>query len=348
MIDINGFEINKGRTFIIAEMSANHLQNFNKAMQIIEAAADAGADAIKLQTYRPDTITMDCKGKEFMATPGSPWEGMNLYELYEKAYTPWEWHKELMDHARQKGLICFSAPFDLSAVDFLEELKVPAYKIASYEIEDIPLIKKVASTGKPIILSTGIATIEDINCAIETCIKTGNRNIILLKCLSAYPAPYNEMNLKTIPNMKETFGVEVGVSDHTLGDEVAIASVAIGATVIEKHLTLSRKDGGPDSSFSMEPKEFKHMVNSIRNIEKAMGKVSYQLTEKQILSKERGRSLYVVEDIKEGEFFTDKNIKSIRPGFGIKPKYYEKILGKYAKCNIKRGTALKWSMIGEV
>jgi len=345
MINIDGFNINDGKTFIIAEMSANHLQDFNRAKKIIDAAAYSGADAIKLQTYRPDTITIDCKGKEFLATPGSPWEGMNLYELYEKAYTPWEWHEELIRYSKEKGLICFSAPFDLSAIDFLEKLEVPAYKIASYEIEDIPLIKKVASTGKPIILSTGIATIEDIDRAIDTCINEKNRNIILLKCLSAYPAPYNQMNLKTIPNMRETFEVEVGISDHTLGTEVAIASVALGATVVEKHLTLSREDGGADSMFSMEPQEFKKMVNEIRNVEKAMGKISYRLTEKQILSKERGRSLYIVEDINKGECFTTKNIKSIRPGFGLKPRYYEEIIGKYATCDLKKGTALNWNMV---
>lgn len=345
MIDIGGFKINNGKTFIIAEMSANHLQDLDRAKKIIKEAAKAGADAIKLQTYRPDTITIDCRGEEFLATPGSPWEGMNLYKLYETAYTPWEWHKELMEYAKENGLICFSAPFDLSAVDFLEELNVPAYKIASFEIEDIPLIRKAAKTGKPIIMSTGIASIEDINRAIKACKEEGNENIIILKCLSAYPAPYSQMNLNTIPNIIETFGVEVGISDHTLGSEVSIASVALGAVVVEKHLTLSREDGGPDALFSMEPDEFKNMITQIRNVESALGKVSYELTEKQILSKQRGRSLYVVKDMKKGERFSPDNLKSIRPGFGLKPKHYEEVLGKEALIDIKKGTALNWNVI---
>lgn len=331
--------------YIVAEMSANHLKDFNRAKKIIEAAKEAGADAIKLQTYRPDTITVDCRGKEFMATPGSPWEGMNLYELYEDAYTPWEWHKELMDYAAELGITCFSSPFDLTAVDFLEKLQVPAYKIASFEINDIPLIDKVARTGKPIIISTGIAEIQDIALALETCYKAGNAQIILLKCVSEYPTPYDELNLKTITNIPETFQCIVGLSDHSMGDAVDVAGVTLGAKMIEKHLTLSRADGGPDSDFSMEPDEFKEMVRNIRNVEKALGRVTYSLTEKQKKSKGRSRSLYVVADVKKGEIFSAENVKSVRPGYGLHTKYWKDILGKKAKCDLEKGTAMRWEYV---
>ncbi|EJP6470956.1 pseudaminic acid synthase [Clostridium sporogenes] len=335
----------KGSTFIIAEISANHLMNYDRAVDIMVAAKESGADAVKLQTYTPDTITIDCNKEEFLATPGSPWEGMNLYQLYQTAYTPWEWQPKLMQLAKELDIVCFSSPFDLTAVDFMEEMNMPAYKVASFEINDIPLIKKIARKGKPIIISTGISYMNEIEEAVRTCKEEGNENIILLKCTSAYPAPYEDINLRTIPNMKEAFGCIIGLSDHTLGDSVALASVAIGAKVIEKHLTLRRDDGGPDSTFSMEPEEFANMVKNIRIIEKAMGRVTYELTEKQKNSRDRSRSLYVVEDIIEGEAFTDKNIRSIRPGHGLHTRYYESILGKKARCNLKKGTALQWKYI---
>lgn len=335
----------KSDTYIIAEMSANHLHNLDRAKMIIDVAKECGADAIKLQTYRPDTITIDCRGPEFMATPGSPWENMNLFELYKEAYTPWEWHGELMDYAKKVGITCFSSPFDLTAIDFLEELNVPAYKIASFELNDIPLIKKAAMTGKPIIMSTGIADMSDIELALRTCKEAGNDKVILLKCVSEYPTPYEEINLRTLTNMSETFDCVVGVSDHSFGSAVAVAGVALGARVIEKHLTLSRKDGGPDGTFSMEPQEFKNMVTDIRNVEKALGKVTYELTEKQKKSKGRSRSLYVVSDIKKGEIFTPDNMRSIRPGYGLHTKYYKDIIGKRASCDIKKGTAMKWNYV---
>ena len=331
--------------YMIAEMSANHMQSLARAKEIIKAAKEAGADAIKLQTYRPDTITVDCRGAEFMATPGSPWEGMNLFELYATAYTPWEWHKELFDYAKEVGITCFSSPFDLTAVDFLEDLDAPAYKIASFEINDIPLIRKVAKTGKPVIISTGIAELTDIEMALQACREEGNEKVILLKCVSEYPTPYEELNLKTITHMKDTFDCVVGLSDHSMGNAVDVAGIALGACMVEKHLTLSRADGGPDGSFSMEPKEFSEMVENIRNIEKAIGKVTYQLTEKQKKSRGRSRSLYVVENIKKGEVFTPENLKSIRPNYGVHTKYYEDILGKKATCDLEKGTAMKLSYV---
>lgn len=332
-------------TYIIAEMSANHMQNIERAKQIIKEAKMAGADAIKIQTYRPDTITVDCYGNEFLCTPGSPWEGMNLYELYKTTYTPWEWHDELFECAKKNEIDMFSTPFDLTAVDFLDKYNMPAYKIASYEINDIPLIKKVAMKKKPIIISTGLATLSDIELAVNTCKAVGNNNIILLKCVSEYPTPYADMNIKTLINMSETFRCITGLSDHSLGSSVAIAAVALGAKVIEKHFTLSRKDGGADASFSMEPEEFAKMVSDIRNVEQSLGKVSYELSERQKKSRERSRSLYIVEDIKKGEIFTEKNIKSIRPGYGLHTRYYEEILGKKCTKEAKKGTALKWEYI---
>lgn len=334
-------------TYFIAEMSANHMMNFERAKEIILKAKEAGADAIKLQTYRPDTITVDCRGEEFMATKGSPWEGMNLFELYKTAYTPWEWHKDLFAYAKEIGITCFSSPFDLTAVDLLEELGAPAYKIASFEINDIPLIRKVASTGKPVIISTGIAEMADIELALSVCREEKNENVILLKCVSEYPTPYDELNLRTITNMTETFDCVVGLSDHSMGCEVDIASVSLGACVVEKHMTLRRADGGPDGMFSMEPEEFETMIKSIRNVEKALGCVRYELTEKQKLSRGRSRSLYVVKDIKKGETFTPENMKSIRPGFGLHTKYYEDILGKKASCDLRMGTAMKWKYVDE-
>lgn len=345
-IDINNFIINsESHTFIIAEMSANHLQNLDRAKRIVLEAKKAGADAIKLQTFRPDTITIDCYGEEFMATKGSAWEGKNLFELYETAYLPWEWHREIFEYAKEVGIICFSSPFDLTAIDLLEELGCPAYKIASYEIVDIPLIRKAARTGKPIILSTGIATLEDIERAINACKEEGNEDVVILKCVSQYPTPFDSLNLKTIPNMAETFDCIVGLSDHSMGDAVAVASVVLGGKVIEKHLTLKRADGGPDCFFSMEPEEFKIMVDNIRNIEMAIGKCTYELTEYQKKCKKNSRSIYVVEDVKAGDIITEENIKSVRPGYGIKPMYYEEVLGKKFCTDLKKGSALKWEYI---
>jgi len=331
--------------FIIAEMSANHLQKFDNAVKLIKAAKEAGADAVKIQTYTPDTITIDCDNEYFQIKQGTLWDGQTLYQLYKKAYTPWEWQPKLKEIAESEGLICFSSVFDKTAVDFLEGINVPAYKIASFEITDIPLIEYVASRGKPIIISTGIATLSDIEEAVNACKRMGNEQIALLKCTSAYPAPLEEINLNTIPNLADTFKTVVGLSDHTLGISVPIASVALGACIIEKHLTLDRKLGGPDAAFSLEPEEFKAMVKSVREVEKALGEVSYDLTEKMKKSREFSRSLFVVKDIKAGEVFTEENVRSIRPGYGLHPKYFKEILGKRTTQDIKKGTPLKWGIV---
>ena len=331
--------------FIVAELSANHLQKFDNAVKLIKAAKEAGVDAIKFQTYTPDTITIDCNNKYFQIKQGTLWEGQTLYELYKKAYTPWEWQPKLKEIAESEGLICFSSVFDKTAVDFLEGINVPAYKIASFEITDIPLIEYVASRGKPIIISTGIATLSDIEEAVNACKKMGNEQIALLKCVSAYPTPLEDVNLRTIPDLANTFKTVVGLSDHTLGIPVPIASVSLGATIIEKHLTLDRKLGGPDAAFSLEPEEFKAMVKSVREVEKALGEVSYDLTEKMKKSREFSRSLFAVKDIKAGEVFTEENIRSIRPGYGLHPKYLKGISGKKAIKNIKKGMPLSWELI---
>lgn len=345
-LEINGRKIEeKGPSYIIAEMSGNHNGNLQHALQIVEAAAQAGADAIKLQTYTADTITLNCDNEYFQTPKGSLWEGKTLYDLYKEAYTPWEWHEALMKRANELGIPCFSTPFDFTAVDFLESLYVPAYKIASYEIQDIPLIQKVARTGKPVMISTGIATLEDIYVAVETCRREGNDQIALLKCASAYPSPYEDMNLNVIPNMKQTFGCICGLSDHTLGTEVAVASVAMGAKIVEKHMTLCRAEGGVDAAFSMEPDEFASMVQQIRNVEAAMGQISYELTEKQIDGRKLGRSLFIAEDIQAGELFTEKNIRSVRPAAGLAPKHYVNVLGREAICDLKKGMPLSWEMI---
>lgn len=331
--------------YIIAEMSANHLQDFERAKRIILSAKEAGADAIKLQSYRPDTITIDCYGDDFMATKGSIWEGQNLFQLYKKAYMPWDWHEGLFNYARKIGIEIFSSPFDFSAVDMLEKLNTPAYKIASYEILDIPLIKRCARTGKPIILSTGIATLSDIDRAVRACNAEGNDNVAILKCVSQYPTPYHDLNLRTIPHMAKTFDCITGLSDHSIGSSVDVAAVTLGAKIIEKHLTLRRTDGGADAVFSMEPEEFAHMVEDVHAIEQALGKVTYELSAFQKKGKKNARSLYVVKDIMAGEVFTNENIKSIRPGHGLQPWHYEEILGKVAAVNIKRGTAMRWEFI---
>lgn len=332
-------------TFIIAEMSANHLQSFDNAVKIIKEAKKAGADAIKLQTYTPDTITIDCDNECFQIKQDTIWDGTTLHKLYQTAYTPWDWQPKLKKIAEEEGIICFSSPFDKTAVDFLEDMDVPAYKIASFEITDIPFIEYIASKGKPIIISTGIATLADIEEAVNACKRMGNEQVALLKCTSAYPSPLEDINLNTMVNIRETFKIIVGLSDHTLGHSVAVGAVALGAKIVEKHFTLSRVDGGPDAAFSMEPDEFKNMVNSIREIEKALGEVSYDLTYKMRRSREHSRSLFIVKDVKAGEELNEENVRSIRPGFGMHPRYYNNILGKKAKIDIKKGTPLNWNLI---
>jgi len=332
---------NRKDVFIIAELSANHNGSLATAIETIRAAKRAGADAIKLQTYTADTLTIDSKKEDFIIKKGSIWEGKNLYELYKEAHTPWEWHPTLFKVAKQEGLVCFSSPFDFTAVDFLETLNVPLYKIASFEITDIPLIEYIASKGKPIILSTGIATKDDIELALETIREQGNNEIALLKCTSSYPAPIEEANLAMIQDLSKRFGVISGLSDHTLGITAPVTATALGAKIIEKHFILNKSIGGPDASFSLDEKEFTQMVNAVRSTEKAIGKVSYKLTEKQKAGKAFSRSLYVVEDIKKGEIFTSKNIRSIRPGFGLHPKYKNDLLGKVSKSNYKKGERLQ-------
>ena len=332
-------------TFIIAELSANHMNDFDIAVKTIEAMADAGADAVKFQTFTPDTITIDCDNEYFHIKQGTVWDGQILHELYEDAYMPWDWQPKLKKVAEDLGLIVFSSPFDKTSVDFLEDMGVPAYKIASFEITDIPLIEYVASKGKPIIISTGIASLEDIELAVKTCLNTGNDKIALLKCTSSYPAPLEEINLNTIPDINDKFGVIVGLSDHTLGGEVSTAAVALGASIIEKHFILDRNMGGPDSEFSMEPQEFKQMVDSIRNVEKALGEVSYELSDKMKSNREFSRSLFVVKDMKKGEIITEDNVCSIRPGFGLHPKYLKEILGKKVNRNLKKGTPFELNFV---
>ncbi len=331
--------------FIIAELSANHRQKFEIAVETIRAMKEAGADAVKLQTYTPDTITRDSDNEYFQIRQGTIWDGKSLYQLYQEAYTPWDWQPKLKEIAEDLGLICFSSPFDKSAVDFLEKMNVPAYKIASFEITDLPLIEYVASKGKPVIISTGIAELCDIEEAVESCKKMGNDQIALLKCTSAYPAPLEEVNLRTIPNLAETFKSIVGVSDHTLGISVPIASVALGASIIEKHFILAKDLGGPDAAFSMEPEEFKAMVDAVREVEKALGSVSYDLSEKLKKSREFSRSLFVVKDTKAGDPLTEENVRSIRPGFGLHPRYLKDVLGKRTKKDVKKGTPLTWDLI---
>jgi pseudaminic acid synthase len=326
--------------FIIAELSANHNGSLDTAINTIRAAKRAGADAIKFQTYTADTITMDSKKSDFIINNGSIWDGRNLYELYQEAFTPWEWHAKLFEVAKDEGLVCFSSPFDKTAVDFLEDLDVPCYKIASFEITDIPLIEYVASKGKPIILSTGIATLEDIELALKTIRSVGDNEIVLLKCTSSYPAPLEEANLTMIQDFKNRFGVISGLSDHTLGSTAAVVATCLGAKIIEKHFILDRSIGGPDASFSLDEKEFTQMVQEVRCAEKAIGKVSYELTEKQQAGKTFSRSLYIIQDIKKGEKFTEKNIRSIRPGFGLHPKHYKDMIGTIAQQAFEKGDRL--------
>lgn len=333
--------------FVIAELSANHRQDINIAIETLRAMKDAGADAVKLQTYTPDTITIDCDNEYFQIKHGTIWDGGNLYDLYKEAYTPWEWHPILKKVADEIGLVFFSTPFDRTAVDFLEKMNVPAYKVASLEITDTPLIEYIASKGKPVIISTGIATLSDITDAIDACKRVGNGQVILLKCTTEYPTPMEDVNLRTIPNMSETFNKFAGLSDHTLGISVPVAAVALGACVIEKHFILSKDLGGPDASFSLDPQEFASMVKSIREVENALGKISYDLSEKTSKSREFCRSLFVVKDMKTGDFFTEDNVRSIRPSYGLAPKYLNNILGKKSRVDIKMGTPLTWQLIKE-
>ena len=338
---IGNFDLQKDGTFIIAELSANHNGNLQIALDTIKAAYDCGANAIKLQTYTADTLTLNCKNDDFMVKGGTLWDGKSLYELYEWAYTPWEWHKELFDYARSIGIDIFSTPFDKSAVDFLEQFNPSAYKIASFEITDYELIRYTASKMKPIIISTGIATFEEIIDVINICKNEGNENIVLLKCTSEYPASLEEANLRTILDMKERFDVEVGFSDHTLGITAPIVATSFGAKVIEKHFIIDKSIGGADCEFSLDKDEFSKLVVSIRETEKLMGVVDYSLNEKREKQRRFARSLYISKDIKEGEIITLENIKSVRPGYGLHPKYLNDILGKKANKSYKLGDRLE-------
>lgn len=334
--------------WIIAELSANHNQDFDQAVKLIKAAKEAGADAIKLQTYTPDTMTINCDNEYFRIKKGTIWEGKNMYELYKEAYTPWEWQPKLKNIAGELGMHLFSTPFDKTAVDFLEKMDIPAYKIASFELVDIPLIQYVAKMKKPIIMSTGMATSEEINEAVTAARKSGCKEIALLKCTSAYPARPEEMNLLTIPHMSEKWSVPVGLSDHTLGIAIPVAAVALGASIVEKHFTISRKTPGPDSAFSLEPPEFKAMVEAIRMTEKSLGKVSYNVTDHETASRVFRRSLFVVKDMKAGERFTEENVRSIRPAHGLPPKFLNDVIGKRSSQDIPGGTPLSSSLIKKI
>lgn len=335
---IGNKEISKNSTcFIIAELSANHKGDIEIAKETIRAAKRAGADCIKLQTYTADTITLDCDREDFKIAQGTVWDGQSFYALYQEAHTPWEWHQELFDVAKEEGLIIFSSPFDFTAVDFLENLNVPAYKIASFEITDTPLIEYVASKGKPVIISTGIADVEDIELALEACKKAGNDDVIILKCTSAYPALAEDANLLTIPDISNKFNVVSGLSDHTLGIEAPVVAVAMGAKVIEKHFILNKNIGGPDAHFSLDETEFSEMVKAVRKAEQMMGVVDYEMTEKKKRSRGFSRSLYITEDVKEGDLITEKNVRSVRPGYGMHPKYLKDILGKTFSANFLKG-----------
>ena len=335
-----------GKPFIIAEMSGNHNQSLERAMKIVEAAAEAGVDAVKLQTYTADTMTIDKEtGEFFISNPKSLWQGESLYNLYKKAYTPWEWQEKLFSYAEGLGLICFSTPFDDTSVDFLEDIGCPMYKIASFENIDLPLIRKVAKTGKPMIVSTGMANVSELDDMVRTARENGCKDLTLLKCTSSYPATPAGTNLRTIPHMKTLFNCRVGLSDHTLGIGAAVASIALGATVIEKHFTLSRDDGGVDAAFSLEPQEMKQLVRECRAAWEALGTVSYRASEQEKKSMQFRRSLYIVEDIQAGEMITPKNLRSIRPGMGISPKYYDDVIGRKVNQDVKRGTAFNWKLV---
>jgi pseudaminic acid synthase len=341
-MNIENFKIGPdSRVFIIAELSANHNGSLETAIETIKAAKRAGADAIKLQTYTAETITLDVKNDDFKLNQGTIWDGQYLYDLYKEAYTPWEWHEKLFEVAKEEGLVCFSSPFDPSAVNLLESLNAPAYKIASFEITDIPLIELVASKGKPVIISTGIAGKEDIELALDACKRMGNTNIALLKCTSSYPAPIDEANMIMVKDLANRYNVISGLSDHTIGSTVPIVATCFGARIIEKHFILNKEIGGADSSFSMDEPEFTEMVKAVREAERAIGKVDYTLTEKQKKGREFSRSLYVAKDIEMGEKFTQENIRSVRPGYGLHPKFYSEILGKSSNLQLKKGTPVQ-------
>jgi len=343
---IDNFEIGiNSPVFIIAELSANHNGSLETAIETIKAAKRTGADAIKLQTYTADTITINCDKPDFKLNQGTIWDGKTFYNLYQEAYTPWEWHKELFEAAAAEGLICFSSPFDFTAVDLLEKLNTPAYKIASFEITDIPLIEYVASKGKPIIISTGIAEIEDIDLAVDACKRMGNHDIALLKCTSSYPAPIEEANLVMIKDLAKRYGVISGLSDHTMGSTAPIVATIMGGKIIEKHFILDREIGGPDASFSMNEQEFTDMVKSIREAEKSIGSIDYSLTDKQKKGREFSRSLYIVKDVRKGDVLTSENVRSIRPGYGMHPKFYQSVLGKKFKTDADLGTALSFNVM---
>ncbi|MBR6596985.1 MAG: pseudaminic acid synthase [Paludibacteraceae bacterium] len=335
-----------GKTFIVAELSANHGHKLETALESVRAIAETGVDAVKIQTYTADTITLDCDRDDFVVGGGTLWDNTKLYDLYKEAYTPWEWHQAIFDEAKKCGLMCFSTPFDNTAVDFLNSLGNPIMKIASFEITDVNLIRYAASKGKPMVISTGIATIEDIELAINTCKEAGNNDVTLLHCVSAYPAPLESVNLRTMLDMKDRFGVKIGLSDHTMGADVAIAAVALGAELVEKHFILDRNIGGPDAAFSMTVDEFSSMVKSIRNVEKAIGDVSYHTDPSLIKGRQFSRSLYIAEDMMCGDVITEKNVRSVRPGFGLHPKYLNDILGKKVTKNMKKGDRLSLENVG--
>jgi len=331
--------------YCIAEVSANHNQEFSQAIRIIEAAKEAGADAVKLQTYTPDTMTIESQQEHFRVGGGTLWDGRTLYELYGEAYTPWDWQPKLKKAANDLDMDLFSSAFDDTAVDFLENMGVPAHKLASFELVDIPLLRKMARTGKPLIISTGMASLQEIEEALAAAREAGAKQIALLKCTSAYPAPPEEMNLKTIPEMVRRFHIPVGLSDHTMGVAAPVAAAVLGANILEKHLTLSRSTPGPDSAFSLEPHEFKAMVESVRVAEKALGEIHFGLSEKERSSRVFRRSLFVVKDIKQGEFFSSSNVRSIRPGYGLHTRHLDEVLGKRATRDIERGTPLSWDLV---
>ena len=332
------------RTFIVAELSANHGHKLEVALESVRAAKETGADAVKIQTYTADTITLNCDADDFKVK-GTLWDGRTLYDLYQEAYTPWEWHQAIFDESQKCGIICFSTPFDKTAVDFLEDLGNPIYKIASFEITDIPLIRYIASKQKPIILSTGIAMEEDIRLALDTIYAEGNKDVTLLKCTSAYPAPIEEANLLTIPDMRNRFGCKVGLSDHSEGSAVPMTAVALGAEVVEKHFIIDRSIGGPDAAFSMNAEEFAKMVQDVRNVEKALGSVYYPTDPSKIKGREFSRSLYIAEDMKAGDVITEQNVRSVRPGYGLHPQYLPELFGKKAKRNIEKGTRFTWDLV---